>query len=163
MLEIGFGSSKTAGCRRFEECLEALLEKNRIRSAIDGDDKAPGHSISQAEYSLWRDENLLPDQDIRKISAEEIAAIHQGNCWVPSHAEACPRPLDLLVFECATRVGPRRAIELLQTVLEVPRDGIFGPVTREAVLSRDGRATALRFMDLCRIPSSIAAFASPAK
>ncbi|HXP91516.1 MAG TPA: hypothetical protein VN931_11385 [Fibrobacteria bacterium] len=163
MIEIGSSATKMAACARFEECLDAVLERNRILAAIEGDDAASGHRISQAEYSLWREENFLPDNEIGKITAEEIAAIHQGNCWIPSHAEACPRPLDLLVFECATRVGPRHAVEILQTIVGVRRDGVFGPATREAVQSCDGRAMALRFMEVCRIPSSSAAIASPTR
>jgi lysozyme family protein len=153
MLEIGFGSSKTAKCRRFEECLEALLERNRIRAAVEGDDGASGNGITQAEYSLWREENLLPDRDVRTISRDEIEAIYQGAYWIPAHAESCPRPLDLVLFECATARGPRRAVEILQSVVGVACDGVFGPATRAAVRSCDGRSAALRFMETCRIPS----------
>ncbi len=132
---------------RFDCCLAAILRENG-GYAPGGPDGPTNHGITQAAYSLWREEHFLPEKEVWQISFEEVEAIYQRDFWIPSHAEECPSPLDLLVFRCAVESGPRWAIQTLRQALGLPRGRTFCQRTRDAVKSCDGYAVSLQFLDL---------------
>jgi lysozyme family protein len=75
--------------------------------------------------------------DLRNISQSELAVIYRRGYWDLVKADQLPAGVDLFVFDYAVNSGPSRAIKELQRVvgLKGPRgvDGLFGPVTAEAV------------------------------
>jgi lysozyme family protein len=149
MLEFCLDSLTGTSSLRFDECLAAILrERGGYAPGTAGE--PTNHGITQAEYSLWREENFLPDKDVWQISFEEVEAIYQGGQWLPSHASDCPAPLDLAVFVCAVDLGPKNALRTLQQALGIRCDGAFGPVTRNAVHTCDGKRIALALLEIRR-------------
>jgi lysozyme family protein len=149
MLEFCLDSLTGTSSLRFDECLAAIL-RDRGGYAPGHAGEPTNHGITQAEYSLWREENFLPDKDVWQISFEEVESIYQGGHWLPSHASDCPPPLDLVVFSCAVDAGPKHAVRTLQQTLGLVVDGAFGPATRNAVESCNGKHVALEFLEIRR-------------
>lgn len=147
MLQYCLESTMDATSDKFDRCLAAILREHR--GYAPGDENGPtNHGISQAQYSVWREENALPDRDVWRISFEEVEAIYAKEYWIPSHAEECPAPLDLMVFKCAIESGPRWAIRTLQQALGLQRDGVFCQKTRDTVSRCDGYVGAAAFLEL---------------
>lgn len=146
MFQYCLESVMETNARSFDSCLAAVLRENK--GYAPGDAAGPtNHGITQAVYSLWREEQLLPDKEVWKISFEEVESIYQRDFWIPSHAAECPAPLNLLVFKCAVESGARWAVKTLQQCLGMPRNGTFGQATRVAVKSCNGYEIAVRFLE----------------
>jgi hypothetical protein len=148
MIEQKSTSSMAVGFQRFKECFDAVLLKEEIRIVVGGGRTRTTHRISQAVYSIWREDHFHPDNDVRGITPEEIEALYMECFWIPSHAQECPRPVDLLVFDASIQWGAKRAVKMLQQALGVPCDGILGPLSREALLRCDGITVARRLQQL---------------
>jgi len=130
----------------FHRCLGAVLRENN--GYAPGDAHGPtNHGITQAVYSIWREERNLPDKEVWQISFAEVESIYQTDYWQPSHAGECPAPLDLFVFNGAIESGSRWAVKTLQQCLGLPRNGRFCQKTRSAVKSCDGHETAIRYLE----------------
>lgn len=57
--------------------------------------------------------------------------------WVASGCSSLPWPLSALVFDAAVNQGVGAAIRMLQKLVRVPQDGVFGRATMEAVKAMD--------------------------
>ena len=105
----------------FPDCIAHVLA---AEGGLVNDPKDPGgvtkFGISQRSY---------PALDIRALSLDEAKAIYQRDYWAPIQGEALPAGLDLLLLDHAVNAGPARAVRLLQGLLNVPEDGIMGPIT----------------------------------
>ena len=105
----------------FPDCIAHVLA---AEGGLVNNPKDPGgvtkFGISQRSY---------PALDIRALSLDEAKAIYQRDYWDKIQGEALPAGLDLLLLDHAVNAGPARAIRLLQGLLNVPEDGIMGPVT----------------------------------
>lgn len=88
--------------------------------------------IIQREYDLWRKNQGLPTQDVRKLTEVEGHAVYHQNYWAP-HCPTLPAGLDLCFFDEAVNTGTTEAIKVLQAALHVSSDGDWGPVTQTAV------------------------------
>lgn len=136
---------------RFNSCLAFILhEEGGFVDDPADHGGATNHGITQAMYSIWREEHGFPDQDVRQISSNEVAALYQEKYWIVSGALNCPVPLDLLVFDCAANSGPGCAVKTLQSALGIPDDGVFGSGTRAALGSCDPQAIASKFLAMRR-------------
>ena len=96
------------------------------------DPKDPGgvtkFGISQRSY---------PNLNIRELTPDDAKAIYQRDYWAPIQGEALPAGLDLLLLDHAVNAGPARAVRLLQSLVNVPEDGLMGPVTLGEIASAD--------------------------
>jgi len=82
--------------------------------------------------------------DVRRLSKAEAAEIYRRFYWEAVRADELPPGLQLALFDLAVHSGPKRAVTLLQKVLDVEADGRLGPVTMAAVRAADPAETIRR-------------------
>ena len=87
--------------------------------------------IIQSEYSIYRKSHGLPVRGVFYISQDEGYDIYEHSYWLPDSPEL-PPGLDLSYFDVAVNCGPYRANRMIQGVLQVPVDGLWGPITDKA-------------------------------
>lgn len=88
--------------------------------------------VTQATYDAWRKARNLPIRDVAQIGQEELGAIYRDNYWRAAACERLRAALDLVQFDTAVNMGPRRAVKILQTAVGATVDGAFGPNTQAA-------------------------------
>lgn len=88
--------------------------------------------IIQTEYDHWRRAQGLPVRDVRQLTQVEGYDIYRQNYWEP-HCPNLPPGFDLVFFDDAVNQGAHEAIKILQTTLDIPSDGQWGPQTDAAV------------------------------
>ena len=125
---------------RFAECLPIILKFEGGYSAHPSD---PGGAtmkgITQASFDSWRNAHQLPMRPVKEIEAGEVIAIYAESYWHPAGCENLPAPLDLIQFDTAVQRGPVKAVKMLQAILGVPVDGIFGAQTRRTAEAMMGK------------------------
>lgn len=88
--------------------------------------------IIQREYDTYRKRKGLPVRDVRLLTQDEGEEIYEASYWLPE-CPKLPPGLDLCFFDEAVNAGPHAAIVLLQRVIGVGDDGMWGPLTDLAV------------------------------
>ncbi len=106
----------------FELCLRrVLMYEGEWSDHPDDPGGLTRWGISQARY---------PDLDLRSLTMDDVAAIYFRDYWEPSRAGELPKGLQLMHFDSAVNLGPRRAGRLLQKAIgDIEVDGIVGPIT----------------------------------
>lgn len=82
------------------------------------------------------------DEDIQMLTKDDARGIYRENYWVP-----CVMPdiaSTIMMFDWGVNSGPKTAIERMQAILNVYRDGIIGPKTLKA--AKDFGPTLLSFL-----------------
>lgn len=85
--------------------------------------------VTQATYDGWREEQGLPRQSVRNITAEEIGAIYRRDYWDRVKGGDLPPGVAYAVFDFAVNSGVNRASRFLQRVIGTAQDGVIGPAT----------------------------------
>ena len=129
---------------RFTECLRTILDSEGgfVDDPTDHGG-ATNYGITQAVYGAWLVDHGQAARSVREITLDEAQAIYHARYWLPANCDNLPRPLDLLVFDLAVNSGVGRAVRMLQRVLHVDDDGVFGPRTYGALQDK-GAALAVR-------------------
>lgn len=94
------------------------------------------HGIIQREYNAYRHRKGLPEQDVWKITSEEVTEIYHESYWEP-WCDKLPAGVDYLFFDDCVNTGPGRATRTFQATLGVPVDGHMGQVTIDAANRAD--------------------------
>ncbi len=89
--------------------------------------------ITQATYDAWRIAQGLSPKSVAEIYDSEVYAIYSQWYWIPSGGSKLPDGLDFAVFQAAVVHGVKPALKMLQEILGVTVDGIFGDQTLNAV------------------------------
>ncbi|MAH45982.1 hypothetical protein CMI37_09125 [Candidatus Pacearchaeota archaeon] len=71
-------------------------------------------------------------KDIKKMKPEVAKAIYTQNYFTKPGIHHLPESLWAHMLDMSVHHGPRKAIKILQKVLNIESDGIIGPVTIEA-------------------------------
>lgn len=123
---------------RFEECLGFVLRWEGGYSDGTGKNSADrggatNRGITQKVFDEYRVRKGLPRQPVSGISGDEVRSIYHGSYWTPIHGDDLPMPIDLVLFDSAVNCGVKQAVRFLQRALNIPDDGIFGPVTEHSL------------------------------
>ncbi len=74
-----------------------------------------------------------PEVDIANLTRETARALYRRDYWERISGDRLPPALALLVFDASVNNGVGRAARWLQQTAQVPRDGMIGPQTLEAI------------------------------
>jgi lysozyme family protein len=117
----------------FEACMPFILKEEGGYSNTPGDHGgATNFGIIQSEYNEYRHLKGLPMQSVHAITADEYREIYWQSYWQP-HCPELPEGLNLSVFNINVNGGPGRGTKLLQQVMGIAVDGVWGPATSAAV------------------------------
>lgn len=118
---------------QFLACLPFILKEEGGYSNTPGDHGgATNFGIIQSEYNIYRHSKKLPLQSVHHISPDEYQEIYWASYWMP-HCPKAPAGLDLSLFNINVNGGPGRGTRLMQQVLGVHVDGVWGLQTDYAL------------------------------
>lgn len=70
-----------------------------------------------------------PDLDIANLTVEQAIEIYRKDYWNPLYGLIDSQEVAGKIFDAGVNMGPRKAVKILQGVLAVTVDGLFGPGT----------------------------------
>jgi lysozyme family protein len=103
--------------------------------------------VTQRVYDQWRAHQGLGARDVALIDDDEVEAIYLAGYWLPPRCDLLRSRLDLVQFDTAVNMGPRRAVRFLQAAVGCGVDGIFGRLTAEAADDCDLEAAIAAYCD----------------
>jgi lysozyme family protein len=109
----------------FDYCVEIVLQQEG--GFVDNPHDPGGATnfgISQRAY---------PNVDIRQLTETQAAQFYHDDYWIKFHCGDVPAHLDLWFLTACVMSGGVTATKLLQQLVGVAEDGIFGPHTLQAV------------------------------
>jgi lysozyme family protein len=118
---------------------------------VDDPDDRGGRTnkgVIQGVYNSWRADQALPQQDIKQIDDQEVAAIYYQRYWLAAKCDALRGKLDFATFDTAVNMGPNRAIKILQRATGCDADGVFGAKTQAACDSCDLGEAMINYCDV---------------
>jgi lysozyme family protein len=86
--------------------------------------------ITQSVYDSYRKDK--PHISVKNITDWELVDIYYKNYWTDGRCYLLPDGVDLVHFDFCVNAGITQATKILQRVLNVNDDGIFGPQTMRA-------------------------------
>ena len=118
---------------------------------VDDPDDAGGRTnkgVTQKVYDAWLKRQGQSHKDVKHISDAEVAAIYEGDYWLPPRCDLLARQLDLVQFDTAVNMGVGRAVRFLQQTVGCGVDGDFGPGTEQAVAACDPGTAIGKYCDV---------------
>lgn len=97
---------------------------------------ATNMGIEQSEYS----------GDIKDLTREQAIEIYQKDYWNPLYSQITSQPVANKLFDLGVLFGINTVVRILQNVLEVTPDSVFGPQTLE-VLNQCGDSILATFKE----------------
>lgn len=78
-----------------------------------------------------------PYLDIQNITLEHAQQIAKNDYWDKFQGDAMPGAVALCVFDFAYNSGDHEGVVVLQRTLDLPEDGVIGPITLRSISARD--------------------------
>ena len=91
-----------------------------------GELKGTKYGISAREY---------PDLDIENLTVDQAIQIYQEGYWKQNYSSISDQFVANKLFDMGVLFGVGSVVKILQTVLKIAVDGVFGPGSLEAVNS----------------------------
>jgi lysozyme family protein len=116
----------------FELCLSHLLqhEGGYVNHPQDPGGKT-NLGVTQAVWEDWIDRSVSEDE-MKALTPAKVAPLYRELYWDRIKADSLAFGLDYCVFDAAVNSGVSRAVKWLQTIANVPADGIVGAETLKA-------------------------------
>lgn len=108
-----------------------------------GDHTDPTDPGGRTKWGIAHNEWPLIDLD--SLTRQGAYDFYVKNFWIPCGGDKLPSPLDGFVFDAAVNEGLSVALQMLQKLVGVTPDGIWGPDTLKAVLAHDYDDIAAKF------------------
>lgn len=121
----------------FEECLALVLhsEGGFANNPLD-----PGGmtnlGVTKVTYEGYVNRHV-DEAEMRSLTPALVAPLYKKMFWDRIKGDALPVGVDYCVFDAAVNSGVGRAAKFLQVALNLPADGIIGPITLHALEVRD--------------------------
>ena len=116
----------------FELCLSHLLQHE---GGYVNHPQDPGGrtnlGVTQAVWEDWIDRSVSEDE-MKTLTPSKVAPLYRELYWDRIKADSLASGLDYCVFDAAVNSGVSRAVKWLQTIANVPADGIVGAETLKA-------------------------------
>jgi len=106
------------------------LEGGYVNDPLDSGG-ATNFGIVQRTYDDYRKNLGLQTQPVKLIAENEVREIY-AIIWQKAFGDEIPSPLNIAVFDFVVNEG-NRAIKILQSLLDIPADGIYGEQTANAL------------------------------
>jgi lysozyme family protein len=129
---------------------QTISELNLHRAAafvidqLEGGDRLVEDSGGLTRWGI--SQRAYPAIDIRALTREDALALYARDYWAPTRAGELPDALGLCVFDGAVNQGVHAAVDALQEVLRVERDGVVGPDTLAAA-RHTGPETIVKYLE----------------
>lgn len=119
----------------FDRCFAAVIG---LEGGYVNDPKDPG---GETKYGISK--RAHPAEDIKNLTLERAKEIYRRGYWEPIRGDLIPAPLDAYMFDAAVNQGTDAAIRMLQKVIGVAQDGVFGLDTQKRVQTASKEQAAL--------------------
>ena len=104
---------------------------------------ATNHGITQATLSAWRGKPVSVE-DVKALGVSEARSILRDRYLVKPGIDKLASPeLRSAVLDWSVNSGPVNAIKVLQRAVDVPEDGVMGPLTIRTANAENGRKVAM--------------------
>lgn len=113
----------------FDEAFLYMLENEGI------DSDHPLDSGGRTRYGITREVATLYGYDVETLTLEQAKTIYRKGYWRGEGIR--DRKVAIKHFDIGVNVGIKTAAKLLQRAVKVTDDGIIGPVTLDAINSRN--------------------------
>jgi lysozyme family protein len=126
----------------FMKCIEVVLkhEGGFQNNPNDSGNWVGGYKTGKlvgTKYGIAA--KFFPDEDIPNLTKERARQLYWEHYWLPMHLEGICRHASILeIFDFGVNAGKGRAIRTAQQLCDATKDGICGPITREAINNYEG-------------------------
>lgn len=128
----------------FEEAFKLVIGHE---GGYVNDPQDPG---GETKYGISK--RAYPNENIKDLTLSRAHEIYRQDYWAAVKADHMPHGVRYPLFDAAVNHGPKAARKMLQRALRVDDDGIFGPITLNAVARHHNRvADLLRDFQVARL------------
>jgi len=105
----------------------------------------------------------MPGQDISALTVAQAVAYYQEHFWKPFYSQILNQPVASKLFDLGVLFGVGTAVKILQSVLGVMDDGIFGAGTLQATNAAEPTGLLLLYKAAMVRRAQAVAVANPAE
>lgn len=121
----------------FEECLALVLKHE---GGFVNNPQDPGGmtnlGVTKVTYEGYVNRHV-DEAEMRSLTPNLVAPLYKKMYWDRIKGDDLPVGVDYCLFDLAVNSGVGKAGKLLQMALDLPADGIIGPMTLRALEGRD--------------------------
>jgi len=96
-----------------------------------------GITIHTYKHHTGITDEVQARQGLKELTEEEASKIYKLHYWDVVKGDRLPPGVDIFVADTAVNIGPLTAMKMLQGILEVTQDGVYGKHTSDAIKTFD--------------------------